>query len=105
MKWLRLMACAGHGPALLFAQMPLREVAIRTHAYTPPSAILHVESTLVETGLIVRDSLGRTVGGLHVSDFEVVDNGVPRQITAFSELRSDGKTTAPASETDAAVHR
>jgi VWFA-related protein len=82
---------------LIRAQTPVQEVAIRTHSYTPPSAILHAESDLVESGLTVRDSRGRTVAGLHASDFEVLDNKVPQQITAFSELRSDGKPIAPAS--------
>jgi VWFA-related protein len=89
---------------LLRAQTPVPEVVIRTHSYTPPSAILRAESNLVETGVTIRDSLGRTVGGMHASDFEVLDNGVPQQITAFSELRPDGKTTAPASETVPSVN-
>src|SRR5580658_3236606 len=80
---------------LLRAQTPPQEVVIRTHAYTPPSTVLHAESNLVETPLTVRDSLGRTVAGLHASDFEVLDNKIPQQITAFGELRHDGKTAAP----------
>jgi len=83
---------------LLRAQTPVQEVVIRTHAYTPPSTILRAESNLVEAGLTVRDARGRGVGGLHASDFEVFDNGVPQQITAFSEVRADGKTAAPAPE-------
>jgi hypothetical protein len=58
--------------------------------------ILRAEANLVETGLTVRDANGRAVGGLHASDFEVLDNGAPKQIAAFSELRSDGKPTAAA---------
>ena len=76
---------------MLRAQTPAQEVVIRTHAYTPPSTVLHAESNLVETPLTVRDSLGRAVAGLHASDFEVLDNKIPRQITAFSELRQDAK--------------
>lgn len=79
---------------LLRSQTPAQEVVIRTHPYTPPSTILHAESNLVETGLTVRDSLGHAIGGLHASDFEILDNGVPQQITAFSELRSDANTAA-----------
>ncbi len=72
---------------LLNSQTPPREVSIRTHPYTPPSAILRAEANLVETGLTVRDSRGSAVAGLKAADLEVLDNGVPRQITAFSELR------------------
>ena len=75
---------------------PAREVVIRTHAYTPPSTTLRAESDLVESGLTVRDSRGRTVAGLHASDFEVFDNGVRQQITAFSELTPNGQPGAPA---------
>ena len=92
------LACQFLYSLLLSAQTPapsMQEVVIRTHAYTPPSAILHAESNLVETPLTVRDSLGRTVAGLHASDFEVLDNGVPHPIAAFSELRADSKTAAP----------
>ena len=93
--WSRAAAYLIFG-VLLCAQTPVQEVAIRTHAYTPPSTILRIESNLVESGLTVRDSRGRGVAGLHASDFEVLDNGVPQQIAAFSELRADGKTAAPA---------
>jgi VWFA-related protein len=83
---------------LLRAQTPVQEVVIRTHAYTPPSTILHAESNLVQTGLTVRDSLGHAIGGLHATDFEVLDNGFSRQITAFSELRADAKPGGPPPE-------
>ena len=83
---------------LLRAQTPDREVVIRTHAYTPPSTILHAESNLVETGLTVRDSQGRAIGGLHASDFEVLDNTVPQAIAAFSQLRPDAKPSGPPAE-------
>jgi VWFA-related protein len=88
-------------PLLLLSQTPVQEVVVGSHPYTPPSAILRAEANLVEAALTVRDSQGRTVAGLHPTDFEVLDNGVPQKITAFSELRSDGKpasTTAKSSE-------
>jgi VWFA-related protein len=80
-------------PLLLSAQT--QEVTIRSHPYTPPSAILRAEANLVEAPLTVRDHQGHAVAGLHASDFEVLDNGVPQKITAFSEIRSDGKPPAP----------
>jgi VWFA-related protein len=73
--------------AALLAQAP-PEVAIRTHAYTPPSAILRADTNLVETRLIVRDSRGHGIAGLHASDFELLDNGAPKPIASFTELRS-----------------
>ncbi|HTX34801.1 MAG TPA: VWA domain-containing protein [Bryobacteraceae bacterium] len=79
---------------LLPAQTPPQEVAIHSHPYTPPSMVLHAESNLVEVGLTVRDRNGQSVAGLQASDFEVLDNGVPQTITAFSELRSEGRPSA-----------
>jgi VWFA-related protein len=75
---------------LLADQNAPQEVLIRTHAYTPPSAILHAQTNLVETRLIVRDARGHGVAGLHGSDLEVLDNGVPRPIASFTEMRSTG---------------
>ena len=87
-----LMVCA-----LLGAQTPPKEVAIRTHPYTPPSTVLRADANLVETGLTVRDPRGHPVAGLHASDFEVLDNGVPQQIAAFSEIQPEASppTAAP----------
>jgi VWFA-related protein len=86
-----LMVCA-----LLGAQTPPKEVAIRTHPYTPPSTVLRADANLVETGLTVRDPRGHPVAGLHASDFEVLDNGVPQQITAFSEIQPEASPPAAA---------
>jgi VWFA-related protein len=85
--------------ALLAAQAPPQEVAIHTRPYTPPPMILRTDSNLVETGLLVRDARGRSVAGLHASDFEVFDNGVPQQITAFSEIQPEVSPLAAAAST------
>jgi VWFA-related protein len=85
----------------LHAQTPVQEVVIRTHSYVPPSTILRADSNLVETGLSVRDARGHPVAGLHASDFEVLDNGVREQITAFSEVRS--ASSPPAAATPSAT--
>lgn len=76
-------------PLLLGAQAPPKEVAIRSHPYTPPAAVLRAETTLVEAELTVRDSRGNTIAGLMASDFEVFDNGARQTIAAFSELHRD----------------
>ncbi len=73
--------------ARVTAQVPLKEVSIRTTPYSPPSLILRADQSLVETSLAVRDGNGRAVGGLQASDLEVRDNGEPRQIVSFSEVR------------------
>lgn len=74
-----------------------QEVVIHTRAYSPPTT-LRAETNLVETPITVRDwALGHAVPGLHASDFEVLDNGIPQKITAFSELSSNGQSVAPLS--------
>ena len=85
---------------LLRAQTAPQEVSIRSHPYAPPATILHAETNLVQAGLTARDSNGHAIAGLHPSDFEVTDNGVPQKITAFSELRSDGKSAALATHSE-----
>lgn len=90
-------------PALLAQALP-REVVIHSHAYTPPSAILRADTTLVEAAVVVRDGQGRTIGGLRADDFQVLDGGTPQKIVAFSELRSNGMpAAAPPELTPAAV--
>ncbi len=81
------------------------EVSIRTAPYTPPSAILRAETNLVETPLIVRDSSGHPVAGLQASDFEVLDNGVPRKIVSFTETHQPGAAVPPAAALPAPVTR
>ena len=78
----------------LSAETTAPEVAIRTHAYTPPSAILQAETNLVESEVTVRDADGHAVAGLTASDFEIFDNGVPQKIAAFSEVRSEAKASS-----------
>ena len=79
---------------LLAAQTAQQEVVIHSHPYSPPSAVLRAESNLVEVGITVRDQNGRPVDGLRASDFEVLDNGVPQSVAAFSELRREGRAAA-----------
>ena len=81
---------------MLHAQTAPQDVVINTHPYFPPSQILRVDTSLVETSLAVWDSAGHPVPGLHASDFEVLDKGVSRPIVAFSELHDGGAPATPA---------
>ena len=60
------------------------EVRIRYGIYVPPPPVITAQSNLVELAVTVRDRGERSIGGFTVSDFEVLDNGKPRQITFFS---------------------
>src|SRR5580698_6484487 len=79
MKW-RGMLVAG---AWLLSAQPSDEVRVSAHAYAPP---LHItaQTSLVQLEVVVRDPNGHAQGGLKQNDFEVFDDGKPREIAAFS---------------------
>jgi hypothetical protein len=70
-----------------FAQAP-PEVRIRSAAWFPPGPVISADANLVELAATVRDRQGRLVGGLHATDFEVLDGNQPSEITFFLEQRS-----------------
>jgi VWFA-related protein len=81
--------------------IPEDEIRLTSRPYTPPQAnALHVQSNLVEVGVVVRDSKGQPVAGLHPSDFQVFDNGKLQTITFFSTeavLTTSSAATLPQS--------
>src|ERR1017187_9098032 len=79
MRWLGLSLAS----ALLAAAQP-DEVHVSAHVYTPPQVRLAVQSQLVQLEVVVRDQRGRSVGGLKQGDFEILDEGTPRAMAAFS---------------------
>lgn len=80
-----------------FAQAP-PSVRIRSAAWFPPSAVISTDADLVEMVASVRDRKGRLVGGLHASDFKVLDESQVREITFFSEQKEQqGAVVAPGS--------
>jgi VWFA-related protein len=92
MKWLWLFSAS----AFLAAAQP-GEVRASAHVYTPPQLRLVVQSQLVQLEVVVRDPRGHSVGGLKQSDFEILDEGKPREIAAFSaETREAAPVSAPA---------
>ena len=86
--------------SVALAQEP-QEVRIRSAAWFPPGLVISTEANLVELAAVVRDRQGHPVRGLHATDFEVLDNGQPREITFFSEQRSQpagGRVSATAAK-------
>ena len=79
-------AACGLVPAAL-GQLP-PEVRIRGGPYAPPGAVISVDTSLVEMTATVRDPPGRLSGGFQRDDFELLDDGKPRDITFFTEQRS-----------------
>jgi VWFA-related protein len=80
------------------AQQPQQvdEVRVSAHAYTPPEDRLSTQVQLVQVGVVVRDPRGRAVSGLKRADFEILDDGKPRAIAAFS-VETHGLAQAAAS--------
>ncbi len=68
----------------LLASPQSDEIRAGAHDYIPPQLRLSVETQLVEVDAVVRDAQGRPVAGLQQSEFEILDQGKPRPIAAFS---------------------
>src|SRR5579862_2180429 len=97
------------------------EVRGSSHPYVPPTPppsgnAITVKTTLVAVGVVVRDSKGKTIADLKRGDFQVLDNGKPQPISAFSieaiapradlapaaaKLADDSATAAPGTPTAA----
>jgi VWFA-related protein len=89
---LKLYLCLA---ALLPTAFPARqaidpvEIIVRKQVYAPRTGYtFRSDAALVEVGAVVRDNIGRTVSGLQKENFEILENGVARDITSFSVLTS-----------------
>ena len=79
------------------------EVSVRSRAYWPRTQYtLRVDAKLVEVGVVVRDSRGRTVGGLTRDDFDIQDGGKRQEIQTFS-VDSSSRAAAVAPSRQPAV--
>ena len=85
MRWARVLAI---GAAVAMAQQT-DEVRVSAHVYSPPQLHLTAQANLVPLEVVVRDARGHAVSGLKQSDFEVLDEGKPREIAAFSVSTRD----------------
>jgi VWFA-related protein len=81
MRWLPAFAA---GAFLAAAQQAPDEVRVSAHIYTPPQLRLTAQAQLVQLEVVVRDPHGLAVSGLQQADFEILDEGKPRAIAAFS---------------------
>lgn len=89
----------------LLAAAQSDEIRVSAHVYSPPPQVrLVVQSQLVQLEVVVRDPHGRSVGGLKQGDFEILDEGKPREIAAFSvETRDVEQAAEPARAAPAAT--
>lgn len=69
-------------PALGFGQQP-------TPRPTPPPLVLEVEVEVVSVTAVVHDKGGHFVKGLGPADVELLEDGVPQEVTYFREASAD----------------
>jgi VWFA-related protein len=60
--------------------------------------VVRITTNLVQVDAVVTDRDGRQVTNLAPEDFEILENGRPRQVTNFSYVKVAQPTTAPAPE-------
>ena len=58
--------------------------------------VVRITTNLVQVDAVVTDRDGRQVTNLSAEDFEILENGRPRQVTNFSYVRVGQPATAPA---------
>src|SRR5579863_2655052 len=72
------------------------EVRVSAHTYMSPQVHLTAQTNLVQLEVVVRDPRGHAAGGLRRTDFEVLDEGKPSDILAFSLETRDAMRAAAA---------
>ncbi len=72
-------------PLLLGQAISQDEITIVSQPFIPeqPNAI-HVQSTLVDVNVVIRDSHGQPISGLTKNDFQIFDQGKEQKITSFT---------------------
>ena len=82
------------------ARQPATEMDVKDESTTPSvaeAARFRVNVKLVLARVVVRDSSGHAIGGLHKEDFELLDNGKPQVISDFDvEHPTEAAATATA---------
>lgn len=81
------------------------EVQVSSRPYPPPAnlPVFHANTKLVDVSVVVRDENGHAMGGLKQADFQVLEDGKRRRVTAFSAEQSPAAVslagTKPAPQT------
>jgi len=70
--------------AAICAAQQVDEIRVNAHYYVPPQAHITAQTSLVQMEVVVRDPHGRPVSGLTSADFQVLDDGKSRTVSAFS---------------------
>jgi VWFA-related protein len=76
--------CLVAAPPVRGQNTGLDEIRVSSRPYVPPQASIKVQTNLVEVDVVVRDAHGKPVANLKQTDFQILDDGKPRAITAFA---------------------
>ena len=76
-----LIICTGFSPALVFSQQD--------------DDVVRVRSNEVRLDVVVKDKKGRQIKDLKVSDFEVLEDGVPQKVESFRFVSREPGTATP----------
>src|SRR5271170_1152427 len=87
-------------PALVLCFLSFSWV-LRTNAQTPPAHSPNKEEGLINLDVLVTDSSGKPVPGLHSNDFALLENGKPNRIVSFHAF--DGTSAQPESPVEVIV--
>ena len=85
------------GAGTLLAQSPTPSPAASPGAPTPPPFRLEVDVDVVSVTTVVYDKAGRFVRGLGPKDIEVLEDGVPQDVSYFREASGAGDERIPLS--------
>jgi len=91
---LLLLSAVAFATPLLQVQEPPPPAAAPSAQTSEPEFKLRVQKNVVVVRVVVRDSKGRTVGGLRREDFRILDNGKPQEIGSFSVETSEAGAVA-----------
>lgn len=83
------LLCLGLTAALSAAQAgSAPEVQLHGGPYALPPLVIRAQSNLVEVGVVVRGHDGAIITGLRRDNFRVLDQGVPQDISSFTQVRA-----------------
>ena len=94
---LAVLACAGTLLAQSPAPAPSASPSAAPRAATPPPFRVEVDVDVVSVTAVVYDKAGRFVRGLGPKDIEVLEDGVPQEVSYFREAAGAGPERIPLS--------
>jgi VWFA-related protein len=97
LPWIKRAALLALICPLLLAQpsqnVPPAEVHVSSRPWQP--SVVHVQTTEIEVGVVVRDKQGRNIAGLNRQDFAIYDDGKQQELSHFTVVDHTPGSTKP----------